>query len=433
MEKITKREINDYLYFGYIPGFGKVDPLESLFNLENQVPTLSSGIEEEDLIAEGKKILNQVFDELVAGKEDEKHLVPLSGGLDSRVIFAALLERVRPENIYAVTFGSPHSMDFEIPKKVVKGTGVNYERIDCTKLDYSIQNLIEAARNGGEWTSTPDMYVNRLALKLDENYCRWSGFIGDFIAGSYSGKGREKGSNYEKFASSQKRSRTINLTENGYSPKDALINIDEKNFLNLNHYELIALYNKIPASTFPVLFPNNADLITPLIHPKWAKFMLSLPETYRRNSYLFKKIILDLFPESMSIGCKANGGLALTNRSKVDIFLNTARLKIRNERSRLLRDIQFPPPGVNYMYYPEAIRQLPSLKKAVQDSCNDLDEKKVIPWISATKIFKEHSERKADHSSALLAILGLKINLEAQGIGKASSSSTENWEKSNPN
>ena len=417
MDKIINSDINDYLHYGYTPRLRKFDHLESLFGLESNLSKLLTELEEEELIKEGKRILNLVFDELIVGKENEKHLVPLSGGLDSRVIFSALLKRVKPENIYAITFGSPRSLDFEIPKKVVKGTGVNYERMDCTQLDYSIPNLIEAARNGGEWTSTPDMYVNRLALKLDGTYCRWSGFIGDFIAGSYTGRGTEKKeSNYEKFALSQKRSKTVNLNESGYSPVDALHNIDEKKFLNLTHYELIALYNKIPSSTYHVLFPDNADLITPLIHPKWAEFMLSLPETYRRGSYLFKKIILDLFPDTMSIGIKANLGLTLNNRSKIDYVLNRVKIKFQNKRSDLLRDLKFPPPVVNYMYNPEAIRKVPSLKKAVEDSCKDLEDKKIIPWISPTKIYTEHIERKVDHSMALLALLGLNVNLEAKGL-----------------
>lgn len=413
MKKITQKHINDYLHFSYIPEFGDNEQILDLLKFEGKNAQIKSDKSEEDLIVEGISVLNQVFDELVEGKQDQKHLVPLSGGLDSRVILFALLQRVDPKNIQAVSFGSPKSLDYEIPKDVVKGTGVNLERINCIELDYSLENLVEAAQNGGSWTFTPDIYVNRLSLKLDQDFCRWSGFIGDFIAGSYTHRGDSAKDHYKKFAASQKRSRTKILTEAGYVPKKSVVNIDEKKLLNLNKLELIALYNRITACTAPILFPNNAELITPLIHPKWVEFMFGLPEKHRRGSSLFKKVITKMFPEALAIRCKNNHGLPLNNKSKLSKLQNKVKLKMHHEISKYKKDVNYPPIGVNYLHYAEAMRSLPSLKKSVETACESLDERNVAPWLNPSKIFKEHLDRKADHSEALLVILGLEVNLKA--------------------
>lgn len=412
--KISTKHINDYLHYGYVPEFGELTKISCFTDLKReQVKPLPSD-DEEELIQEGIKVLNRVFDRLLQGHENENHLVPLSGGLDSRVIFCALLERVDPKKIFAISFGSPGSLDYEIPKDVVKNSGVNFERIDCTTLDYSLENLVKAAENGGRWASVPDIYVNRLSLKLDQEFCRWSGFIGDFIVGSYVTKGGRGDNLYKVFAKNQKRVKSRSLTTDNYDSENSLVSIEDKELLNLTTYELIALYNRIPAMTSPILFPKYHNLLTPLIDPEWAQFMLQLPKKYRINSYLFKKIITRMYPERMGIRCKNNAGLPFDNKSKFNASVNLLKLKIRHELVKLRKDYNYPPIGVNYLHYPEAIRKQPSLHSSIREACEAIDKRKIVPWLSATALFQEHLERKRDNSDALLLLLGLEVNLRAQ-------------------
>lgn len=413
MEKLNADYVNDYLYFGYIPKVGKYrDWVAKIVQFEDEFNVLNN-LRESELIDMGVSILNKVFDELILGKESNEHLVPLSGGLDSRVIFSALLERVEAKKIYVTTFGSPRSFDFELPRKVVKDTGVNFERIDCTKLDFSLSNLVEAARNGGQWTSTPDIFVNRIALKLDQKLCRWSGFIGDFIAGSYSKKGNSSKSVEAIYVKNEKRSKSIYLNKNDYDPINSLVNVDDWKIGSLTEYEKIALFNRIPSSTVPILFPNNVELLTPFIHNEWVRFMFYLPARYRNDSYLFKKIILKMFPKFMNIACKNNSGLPVSY-NQLQEFVNLIWLKLNHERCKLLKSMNFPPLNVNYLHYPEAIRNQKSLRKSIDEACENLDRRSIIPWISAKNVFKEHIDRTADHSQALLVLLGLEVNLLAK-------------------
>lgn len=414
MNNLNNQNLNDYLHFGYIPQFGNTEKISHILNIDNKKVQPLESIEEDALIVKGIKILNNVFDNLVADKKDRKHLVTLSGGLDSRIILSALLDRINPKNIHAVTFGSPKSFDYEIPKKVVKNTGVNYERINCIKLDYSLDKLVKSLENGGKWTTPPDMYVNRLALKLNEDYCRWSGFEGGIIAGNSSTKGANSKNEAKLFCEKQKRSKSIDLTQKEYDPVPSLVGINSKSILNLTPYEMATLNNRTPAELTPIQIPNNRELIAPLIHPDWVEFMLQLPKKFREDCYLFKKILTKMYPNAMGIACKNNFGLPLTNYNKFDYLKNRIRLKMNFEISKAMKDVNFPPIGVNYLHFPEAIRKLPTLRKSVEVACDNLDERKIIPWIKASEIFKDHMERKNDHSQALLVLLGLEVNLRAK-------------------
>ncbi len=409
---IKNKNINDYLHFGYIPEFGKSEVFTQIFNKLNS-DNLLNDLDEKTLIDKGINVLNKVFDDLIEGNLSKKHLIPLSGGLDSRLIFAALLDRISPEKICTMTFGTPGSFDYDIPKKVVKNTGVNFERINCTRLDYSLDNLVSAVLKGGHWTSTPDIYINQLSLKLDENYCRWSGFLGGEIAGEYSALGNGIKDNSEIFANYQKRSKSITLTDQGYSPYSSLVKIGKIPY-NLTAFELLFYLNRSAAGAIPIMYPANIKINSPFMHPDWVDFIIKVPKKYRKGSYLFKQILLKMYPEIMNLPCKNNAGLGLGNTNRTSNFLNLTKLKIKHELTNVLQSIHYPPVGANYLDYKNAFNKLPSLKNSISEACENLENRGIAPWISPNIILKDHLLGKADHTQALLILLGLEVNLRAE-------------------
>lgn len=86
-------------------------------------------------------------------QKNDRVLIPLSGGLDSRAILAEVLQITSKENIITFTFGHPGSFDFEIGKLVAKNAGVrNIElgvEMDSFESQYNIsiediEGLIDA-------------------------------------------------------------------------------------------------------------------------------------------------------------------------------------------------------------------------------------------------------------------------------------------------
>lgn len=420
MRNLSHNELNTYLHYGYIPrlenGRKILDVIR--FHRERSQTSYTNNRSEDFYIHKGVKILHRIFDELLKGKEHEKHLIPLSGGLDSRLIFAALLDRVPAERIHTITFGSPGSWDYDIPGKLVKGTGVNWERIDCTQLDYSIDNLVRATKNGGQWSSTPDTFINRLSLKLDEDFHRWSGFFGGEITGSYFDLNLQGKDNYQKFADYQKRSKSITLTHPEYIPKSALLKVPGIPY-NFSEFELIFLYNRTASGAIPILYPSEVDILTPFMHPDWVEFITMIPANLRKGGYLYKKIMLKMYPDWMSKSCKNNHGLGLGEDSWLLSKANQTKLKIRFEFTRRMKSIKYPPAGINYLYYEQAIKKIPSLRSAIEESCESLEKNQTVPWISPLSIFRDHLKGKSDHSQALLILLGLESNLRAKKDGRS--------------
>lgn len=409
--KDTIAFINDYLHYGYIPSSGSEDEnFKELFYIHQNS---QDDFEYEDFVNKGVAVLKNVFDDLVQGKENENHLVPLSGGLDSRLILAALLERIDPSNIQISTFGTPGSFDYEIPKLIAAKTKVKHIMINCTSIDFSMDNLVSACLDAGRWTSVPDNYINRLVFKTAENSCKWSGFMGGEIAGDYSGLYREDDNNYEVFAKYQKRVKNTELNPENYSAELALKKV-KKSVNSLNEFELIFYNNRSLAGGKPIIGADNKDVIIPFIHPEWVSFISNVPQDYRRDSKLFRSIFSRMYPEMSKIPCKNNAGLSLGRNSKFRLLMNHSKLKARFELVKILNSVHYPPVGVNYLYYKEAIKVLPTFKKSLKDACGSLEDRGIVSWISPLSILETHLAGKEDYSQALLVLLGLEVNLRAE-------------------
>ncbi len=411
---IDKKYINDYLHFGYIPKLGQVEKIRSILSpqcfYDREDMEARSEVE---LIQMGIDALNFVFDDLLENNINvgNNHLVPLSGGLDSRLILAALLDRVEAKKIHCVTFGSPRSFDFDIPEKIVKNTGVNLERIDCTQLDYSKEKLLKAVENGGKWTSIPDIYINQLSLKFGEDFNRWSGFLGGELAGSYGDLNSKFDDNIAAFVKYQQKSTKLKLTELNYNPLLSLNEPDDLAQFNITEFEKLFLFNRSASGSLPIMFPEKLIVQTPFLHPRWVDFILKIPYKHRKKSKLFEDILLSMFPDFMKLPSKNKAGLGLGEHSALNYFKNLVFLKARFELNKYVQNVKFPPIGVNYIDYKNGIKQIDSLNLVIKTACENLEDQKITPWLQPTQIFKKHMDNKEDYSKALLLLLGLDINL----------------------
>ena len=116
----------------------------------------------------------------------KKHIVPLSGGLDSRFILAYLGRFVPPSEIFTFTFGIPNSLDFEIGNLIAKEYGTNHISIDLTdeKNLKEIKNSMDFSVGFTNMNSLPPISVLNNFVNLDESLY-WSGYMGDPLFGSH--------------------------------------------------------------------------------------------------------------------------------------------------------------------------------------------------------------------------------------------------------
>ena len=85
-------------------------------------------LSEPALIDQGVAAIKARFQEADNGT----HIVPLSGGLDSRAILAGLLDRGLKDQIIATTYGTPGTYDYDIGCRVAKKIGVKHKAFDLS-------------------------------------------------------------------------------------------------------------------------------------------------------------------------------------------------------------------------------------------------------------------------------------------------------------
>ena len=90
-----------FLHYGFLPRVPQ--GLEELTWARESAYPVMEGISEEEAIDRGIAAFREVTQNL----EGERHVIPLSGGLDSRLLLGRLLEEGFRDRIHAVTFGVP--------------------------------------------------------------------------------------------------------------------------------------------------------------------------------------------------------------------------------------------------------------------------------------------------------------------------------------
>jgi len=401
-EKILK-----YLYFGYVP--------RKLFDLARyKVGNKINNLSEDELIDLGIKKLNSVFNNI----SDNTHIIPLSGGLDSRAILAVLLDKGLKNYIETVTFGTPGTWDYEIGNLVAKKSKVNHHKFDLTKIKITQEGLLKSVKEeGAAWTWLFDSYYNRLVYNnFGHDVCYWTGFMGDNLVGSH--LQREDNTNWNvalyHFCRKNIFSKSMSLIPVNYSP---IRNLPKNPLLDLNimgYDEQLDLAIRQKYSIKPLILAPGYKYKIPFLDPGWVKFSLNIPRKYRYNQYLYKEILKKAYPNLFSLPTKTNLGLPL-DAPKWQRELRRFKLRARSALNRF-----FPGghwginPMVNYIDFDRGLRERKDLKTVVYENIQDLKNRKIVEWIDIDNIWKRHQNKIANHADALILLASLEINLKAE-------------------
>ncbi len=142
--KDTISDYEMYLYLSYLPRFAEV----SLEWLHCDFDSgFGEGVDDESWwVDEGVKALKRTMaDEIASTDANATHIVPLSGGLDSRAILGGLLENLPKSQIITATYGIPGSWDFEIAKDIARKFGVRHEVFNLLDDKWDVDQLVAAA------------------------------------------------------------------------------------------------------------------------------------------------------------------------------------------------------------------------------------------------------------------------------------------------
>jgi hypothetical protein len=181
-----KEAISDYemyLYFSSLPRFTEANLQWLNCDFDND---FGEGMDNELWwVNEGVKALKQTLaDEIASTDANATHILPLSGGLDSRAILGGLLENLPKHKIIAATYGIPGAWDLEIAKIITRRFGIKHEVFNLLDEKWDIDQLVVAATHLANPISVYQSYVRQ---KINNHFGKdciyWSGFMGDTIGG----------------------------------------------------------------------------------------------------------------------------------------------------------------------------------------------------------------------------------------------------------
>lgn len=398
MQKIMQKNINSFLQLGYFLDYKNPDLSFDFSGVDKEKYV---GATEQELIEEGSKLWLEAIS--ANFKPNEKHLVPISGGLDSRAVLAGLLKHTDAQNIHTYTFGTPKTLDYEIGSYVAKKVCSKHTSFDLTQYQYTQEELEDISTRIDRQTI---LFHHPPVWQLDKRFKElqlWSGFMGDPIAGSKLDTSLSKDEEINKYLKSNLYTKSLifrELNELAEVVEPAIL--DSKILTPLEEIDFINRQLKFIA---PHVLMEGFDYKLPFLNEVFFDFMLSIPNKYREGQYLYKKILLHTFPKEFSWKTKTNFGLPL-KASKQRVFINRVKDKV-------VRVMGVTGVNVNYLDFNQKIRSKPDLRNIISLNIHDLKDRNVIDWLDPVKILNTHLAGKGNHADALIVLASLEIHLKS--------------------
>lgn len=297
----------------------------------------SREINENTLIDEAIDIYQQLI--LPNKSYDNNILLPLSGGLDSRLL-ACLMKK---DNIdfNSVTFGTKESTEPYIAQKIAKELSIDLKYLELKNNYYDnfgdeVTNITGGLSNHRHC----HLYACLTDHKIKSDYII-HGFLGDVYAGA------SQPNSASKFDMSIDES--MNLYINKYIEKSwfwkQMSNSDKDNVMG----DLMEIMNENCSVNLPCHFDeyvHNIDrqfslianvfapiekfghVVRPFANKNYATFFNALPFQYRNDRKLFKQACLKLFPKEFSYGNQDQLFNKGSIKGKIENLISSALSKV---------------------------------------------------------------------------------------------------------
>jgi hypothetical protein len=409
--------INAFLYFGYVPTPAGAWPRW----LDGLTIRQTAGRLESSWIAEGVDLLGRVFRSEL-GCRPASHVVPLSGGMDSRAILGGLLANLDARRIQAVTFGSPGTWDFEIGRSVAQAAGVCSETMDLTSSEWSWNTsaLVQTARTLQQPAWVFDAHVNRqIPERFGTDRVYWSGFMGDPLSGSHqpSHESPGWGQAVECFLHHNRFCHSVDLTPASFDPGSVLPTAPLPGGEGICHDEQLDFAIRQQCLIRHIVLPTGFEYRTPFLNPEWASFLMSLPKPHRQGQHLYKEILKAAYPHLFAMPVKNNFGLPL-EASPASQGIRILSVRARGLVRRIAPNLAYSiSPGLNYIDFARALRRRQDLQTTVRENLADFKRRGIVCGVDPESLWQRHQRGRHSYADALVLLTSLEILLKARDEG----------------
>ncbi|MEX2343368.1 MAG: asparagine synthase-related protein [Steroidobacteraceae bacterium] len=352
-----------------------------------------------------------LFRESIASRFDinKDHVVPLSGGLDSRAILAGLLEHTEARNIHTYTFGTPGTLDYDIGNFVAGQLGTDHTSFDLTRHVYKQEELEDISRRVDRQTI---LFHHAPVWEVAKKFCgcvSWSGFLGDPLTGSHL-LDRPSESMPEAKARFIERNRyvkSVDLRAKNANLADFVqCELIGKETLTLD--EQLDFNNRQTKFVAPHVLMQGFEYELPFLYQPWIDFILSVDNQYRHKQSLYYDILRKAFPTAFSYKTKSNRGQPLG--------ASVALVSVYKGLDRIRSALGMPSRSINYIDFNRQIRQKLDLRQVVSSNVLDLHKRGLVDWIDVPAILSKHMRGDARHGDALVALASLEVHFKSGSV-----------------
>lgn|GEM_PF-2018323 len=371
-------------------------------------------------------------------KNNEKIIIQISGGLDSRAILAASLKSIEKENILLYNFGEAASYDYEIGTRIASSLGILHASFHPTKERFAEQYEKSFLDSEGMIDATPyfPVHMNQsLTQFCNKIYNGYMGgeLMGPLIFSKITRLNLEKSAEYEKAKKILFNHHKIHdvstvscLFNPSYIKDEILFSSFEKSVEDLT---------SVSSSEFPnycaqwmylnesdkytafcnFRFKNQFHYNTPFLDNDLVDFVLRIPPSLRMNKVLYKKMLQKTYTELFRLPTKNTLGLSLqTNhialfRKRVLAFLQR---QFNNILNYIGRPNRFFNKNENYINYDDLIR---TNKEYQQFMKSMLDKVKIREFFNPEYIeilWNQHLKGKKNYSKLFGYLVTIEMTLE---------------------
>lgn len=412
---IDYEQLKVFLKIGYVPSDLTLFEGVKLINPNKQVNKLVDVFSVLPEYNHDNNTLKSILMNSIAEryKKNECHVVPLSGGMDSRIILAALLEFTEAKNIHTYTFGVPGAYDYEIPNSIAKKLGTKHTNFSSDDTVYTIDGLIRAAiASDGNTEIFHPLVLNRVADHYGADATYWSGFAGDLVGGAFGDKlagenPKQQLINYEK--------RGIHFLEN--SVKDEVIYPYVAKGDKMEGYvpnsEACFWENHVERYTGHHIFRNDMRIEAPLVDTRLLKFFFTLPKHERMNKIFFNEAFASIFPEVFSFPTTDYG----YKYSKYAFLepLRKARFYSKAIGWRFAPNL-FTHANTAYIDMQHAINERPDVRGCIDELLADLAQRDLVDNKRMFSFLSDHRNGHKNYTKDIINLASLEVILKAANL-----------------
>ena len=408
MSNLSRADISFFLHLGYFPGYADALPLD----YAGVDPSLYARWDRQAVMEEGMRLFRSAIeDNFVTGA---RHVVPISGGLDSRAILCALREFTDADNIEAYTFGTPGSYDYEIGAQVASEAGVRHSAIDLTCVPWSADELRENARcNDGQ-----TFLFHHVPISLLEPYrdaVIWSGYIGDAVVGGHLKPEPAATLGEAKARYLKKRAEVKSMVMHDGDVDDMAEHIGggflSPEVMSFDEQVLFAEVGKLVA---PHVLIKGFTYKTPFINNDFWRWGLSIEGQWRKDRHLFITMMRDAYPDMFALPNKPNFGLSF-NAPAAQVFAARLRNKILHKGIEMMPFVNWPSsPNTNFIDFSKLVREREDLQAVSYDFLQSLKARNIVTWLDIDVLWKSHLARRINCGDAIALLVSLEVNLQVR-------------------